>query len=346
MALPRPFRRPSSDLTTRDPLIIIDHGFVFIGPASQWKAFRKRRVRKQSRLVRFAAKHPSPFNYLSASMSWDVSDPAGAGCASPSRLSLRRARPRLALSRPTRHRTALRSRALGGPRVLRSASDNARAHQPARDRSRAAQAYIDNLKATGQVEDGCIVGLDGTAWTGGLAVTAEEGAAMGASALNLHARAYAQQISLVLLLGLPVRWLGPEWHAATAVWGSSARQWRRAGHTQAAACRLQAAFLCSAALSLRSLHFGVAQARREGSVLHWAVNPGGWGWGLSCRWGCRWGCHWGCHWDWGWGWAGGEPLGWVETSGGDGKLCFVGDPLCSSCLTSGLVCAHVSGWLR
>jgi hypothetical protein len=164
-------------------------------------------------------------------MSWDVSDPAGAGCASPSRLSLRRARPRLALSRPTRHRTALRSRALGGPRVLRSASDNARAHQPARDRSRAAQAYIDNLKATGQVEDGCIVGLDGTAWTGGLAVTAEEGAAMGASALNLHARAYAQQISLVLLLGLPVRWLGPEWHAATAVWGSSARQWRRAGHT-------------------------------------------------------------------------------------------------------------------
>ena len=42
------------------------------------------------------------------------------------------------------------------------------------------QAYIDNLKATGQVENGCICGLDGTAWTGGLAVTAEEGAAIGA----------------------------------------------------------------------------------------------------------------------------------------------------------------------
>ena len=45
-----------------------------------------------------------------------------------------------------------------------------------------AQAYIDNLKATGQCEDGCIIGLDGTAWTGGLAVSAEEGAAIGASA--------------------------------------------------------------------------------------------------------------------------------------------------------------------
>ena len=41
-----------------------------------------------------------------------------------------------------------------------------------------AQAYVDNLKATGQCEDGCIIGLDGTAWTGGLAVTAEEGAAI------------------------------------------------------------------------------------------------------------------------------------------------------------------------
>jgi len=40
------------------------------------------------------------------------------------------------------------------------------------------QAYVDNLKATGQCEDGCIIGLDGTAWTGGLAVTAEEGAAI------------------------------------------------------------------------------------------------------------------------------------------------------------------------
>jgi hypothetical protein len=44
--------------------------------------------------------------------------------------------------------------------------------------TRAAQAYIDNLKATGQCEDGCIIGLDGGAWTGGLAVTAEEGAAI------------------------------------------------------------------------------------------------------------------------------------------------------------------------
>eukprot|EP01043_Picozoa_sp_COSAG02_P030367 COSAG02_NODE_1934_length_10318_cov_74.374009_8_plen_176_part_00 len=44
--------------------------------------------------------------------------------------------------------------------------------------ARAAQAYVDNLKATGQCEDGCIIGLDGTAWTGGLAVTAEEGAAI------------------------------------------------------------------------------------------------------------------------------------------------------------------------
>jgi hypothetical protein len=41
------------------------------------------------------------------------------------------------------------------------------------------QAYIDNLKATGQCEDGVICGLDGTAWTGGLALTAEEGAAIG-----------------------------------------------------------------------------------------------------------------------------------------------------------------------
>jgi hypothetical protein len=39
--------------------------------------------------------------------------------------------------------------------------------------------YIDNLKATGQVEDGVIFGLDGTALTGGLALTAEEGAAIG-----------------------------------------------------------------------------------------------------------------------------------------------------------------------
>ena len=45
---------------------------------------------------------------------------------------------------------------------------------------RLAQAYIDNLKATGQCEDGVICGLDGTAWTGGLALTAEEGAALGA----------------------------------------------------------------------------------------------------------------------------------------------------------------------
>ena len=42
----------------------------------------------------------------------------------------------------------------------------------------AAQAYVDNLKATGQVEDGCIIGLDGSAWTGGLAITPEEGAAI------------------------------------------------------------------------------------------------------------------------------------------------------------------------
>ena len=40
------------------------------------------------------------------------------------------------------------------------------------------QAYIDNLKATGQVEDGVMCGLDGTAWTGGLALTDEEGAAL------------------------------------------------------------------------------------------------------------------------------------------------------------------------
>ena len=39
-------------------------------------------------------------------------------------------------------------------------------------------AYVDNLKATGQCEDGCIIGLDGTPWTGGLAITAEEGAAI------------------------------------------------------------------------------------------------------------------------------------------------------------------------
>ena len=47
-----------------------------------------------------------------------------------------------------------------------------------RDRVCGAQAYVDNLKATGQCEDGCIIGLDGTAWTGGLAITAEEGAAI------------------------------------------------------------------------------------------------------------------------------------------------------------------------
>ena len=47
---------------------------------------------------------------------------------------------------------------------------------------RLAQAYIDNLKATGQCEDGVICGLDGTAWTGGLALTAEEGAALGGRA--------------------------------------------------------------------------------------------------------------------------------------------------------------------
>ena len=45
--------------------------------------------------------------------------------------------------------------------------------------SSSAQAYIDNLKATGQCEDGVICGLDGTAWTGGLALSAEEGAAIG-----------------------------------------------------------------------------------------------------------------------------------------------------------------------
>ena len=47
-----------------------------------------------------------------------------------------------------------------------------------RARAPAVQAYVDNLKATGQCEDGCIIGLDGTAWTGGLAITAEEGAAI------------------------------------------------------------------------------------------------------------------------------------------------------------------------
>ena len=42
----------------------------------------------------------------------------------------------------------------------------------------AEQGYIANLQATGQVEDGAICGLDGTAWTGGLALTKVEGAAL------------------------------------------------------------------------------------------------------------------------------------------------------------------------
>eukprot|EP01045_Picozoa_sp_COSAG04_P005175 COSAG04_NODE_235_length_19140_cov_47.925109_12_plen_98_part_00 len=50
------------------------------------------------------------------------------------------------------------------------------------------QAYIDNLKATGQCEDGVICGLDGTAWTGGLALSAEEGAALGAQSSRLRPR--------------------------------------------------------------------------------------------------------------------------------------------------------------
>ena len=41
------------------------------------------------------------------------------------------------------------------------------------------QAYTDNLKATGQCEDACIVGHDGTAWTpSGLAITPEEALAI------------------------------------------------------------------------------------------------------------------------------------------------------------------------
>ena len=44
----------------------------------------------------------------------------------------------------------------------------------------AEQAYIAKMQATGQVEDGAICGLDGVAWTGGLALTVEEGAALAA----------------------------------------------------------------------------------------------------------------------------------------------------------------------
>jgi hypothetical protein len=39
-------------------------------------------------------------------------------------------------------------------------------------------AYVDNMKATGQCEDGCIIGLDGTPWTGGLAITKAEACAI------------------------------------------------------------------------------------------------------------------------------------------------------------------------
>ena len=56
------------------------------------------------------------------------------------------------------------------------------------ERAHSVQAYIDNLKATGQCEDGVICGLDGTAWTGGLALTAEEGAALGAQSSRLRPR--------------------------------------------------------------------------------------------------------------------------------------------------------------
>ena len=44
----------------------------------------------------------------------------------------------------------------------------------------AEQAYIANLQATGQVEDGAICGLNGIVWTGGLALSVEEGAALAA----------------------------------------------------------------------------------------------------------------------------------------------------------------------
>ena len=63
------------------------------------------------------------------------------------------------------------------------------------------QAYIDNLKATGQIEDGCILGLDGTAWTGGLAVTAEEGAAVGAC--SRRQKCHGVSLPLPPLLPLP-----------------------------------------------------------------------------------------------------------------------------------------------
>ena len=45
------------------------------------------------------------------------------------------------------------------------------------------QAYIDNLKATGQVESGCIIGLEDGAWWAGndMEITADEGWAIGES---------------------------------------------------------------------------------------------------------------------------------------------------------------------
>ena len=71
------------------------------------------------------------------------------------------------------------------------------------------QAYIDNLKATGQVENAVISDLStGEAWTGGLAVTAEEAWAISAlrppnrcaSSLSTPSQSTPKILVLILLL--------------------------------------------------------------------------------------------------------------------------------------------------
>ena len=85
-------------------------------------------------------------------------------------------------------RTHVARRALPAPRELPTrghralATAHAESRTHARTRTHAAahpQAYITNLKATGSANNGEIIGLDGTAWTAGLGVTAAEGAAIG-----------------------------------------------------------------------------------------------------------------------------------------------------------------------
>ena len=85
--------------------------------------------------------------------------------------------------------------------ALRDAAEEAEAEAEAEGEARSSgwNAYIDNLKATGQCEDGCIVGHDGAVWTpGGLAITQAE-----AGAIIDHFRKFGEPVDETRLRRIP-----------------------------------------------------------------------------------------------------------------------------------------------